>query len=258
MDGAGTDGGPAEMVAAEIEAAGGEAIADTSDVSSVDSANALIDTAVSHFGGIDIVINNAGIMRWAGPPQVDAASITDHFNVHTLGSFNTVRAAWPHMVEAGYGRIVMTTSAGMLGHPANTAYATAKGGVVGLTRSLHTAGNKHGIKINLIAPAAITRMAGVSDGDAPTEEMSPDLAAPMAAFLSHEDCPVSGEIYGAGAGRFNRMFIASTPGYLHADGEPGIEDVATNWAAINDESGYSVPTDLMDWSAAFTNHLPDQ
>ena len=77
----------------------------------------------------------------------------------------------------------------------------------------------------------------------------------MVAFLAHEDCPVSGEIYAAGAGRFARIFIASTEGYLHTDGEPTIEDVAANWAAINDEAGYSVPTGLMDWSATFTKHL---
>ena len=85
--------------------------------------------------------------------------------------------------------------------------------------------------------------------------MSPDLVAPMVAFLAHEDCPVSGEIYAAGAGRFARIFIASTPGYVQAEGEPTIEDVAANWATINDETGYYVPADLMDWSATFLAHL---
>ena len=102
----------------------------------------------------------------------------------------------------------------------------------------------------------MTRMAGQADDersdDAP---MAPDLVAPMVAFLAHEDCPVSGEIYAAGAGRFARIFIASTVGYVHAEGEPTIEDVAAHWAAINDETGYYVPADLMDWSAAFTAHL---
>ena len=85
--------------------------------------------------------------------------------------------------------------------------------------------------------------------------MSPDLVAPMAAFLAHEACPVSGEIYAAGAGRFARIFIASTQGYVHAGSEPTIENVAENWATINDETGYYVPTDLPDWSAAFMAHL---
>ncbi|MET0149086.1 MAG: SDR family NAD(P)-dependent oxidoreductase, partial [Acidimicrobiales bacterium] len=156
-------------------------------------------------------------------------------------------------VDQGYGRIVMTTSAGFFGLPKNLAYATAKGGVIGLTRSLSTAGARHGIKVNLIAPAAVTRMAGPATDETPP--MPPEHVAPMVAFLAHEDCPVTGEIYAAGAGRFARIFIASTEGYLHADGDPSIEDVAGNWATINEESGYSVPTGLMDWSAAFTKHL---
>ena len=85
--------------------------------------------------------------------------------------------------------------------------------------------------------------------------MAPELVAPMVAFLAHEDCPVSGEIYAAGAGRFARIFIAATPGYVHPTATPTIEDVAEHWAKINDERGYSIPTDLMAWSAAFTAHL---
>jgi NAD(P)-dependent dehydrogenase (short-subunit alcohol dehydrogenase family) len=142
----------------------------------------------------------------------------------------------------------------MFGLPQNLSYATAKAAVIGMTRSLTTAGAAHGIKVNLVAPAAFTRMAGQApDEGAP--QMSPDLVAPMVAYLAHEDCPVSGEIYAAGAGRFARIFIASTNGYVDADPEPTIEDVADNWTAINDESGYYVPTDLTSWSAAFLSHL---
>jgi NAD(P)-dependent dehydrogenase (short-subunit alcohol dehydrogenase family) len=149
---------------------------------------------------------------------------------------------------------VMTTSAGVFGLPNNTSYATAKGAVIGLTRSLTTAGAAHGIKVNLIAPAAMTRMAGRASDDA-SPEMAPDLVAPMVALLAHEDCPVSGEAYAAGAGRFARIFIAMTPGYVHTGPAPTIEDVADNWATINDETGYGIPADLMDWSATFLAHL---
>jgi len=257
MEGEGTDAGPAADAVAEIEAAGGAAAASTDDVSTPDGAAALVETAVERFGRIDVLVNNAGIMRWAGMPEVDAEQLAQHLAVHVGGSFNTTRAAWPHMVEQQYGRIVMTTSTGMFGLPANTAYATAKAGVVGLTRSVNAAGKKHGIKINLIAPAAFTRMAAqADDGGAAEARMPPDFVAPMVAYLAHEDCPVSGEIYTAGAGRFARLFIASTDGYVHRDGEPTVEDVVEHWAAINDETGYFVPTDLMDWSAAFTAHLP--
>ncbi|MFI5040574.1 MAG: SDR family NAD(P)-dependent oxidoreductase, partial [Acidimicrobiales bacterium] len=188
MDGAGADAAPAATVVAEIVAAGGVAVADTSDVAAVSGAQTLVDAAVGRFGRLDVVINNAGIIRWAGFPDADADNLARHFAVHVGGSFNTTRAAWPHMLQQGYGRIVMTTSTGMLGLPANTSYATAKAAVIGLTRSLTTAGAAHGIKVNLIAPAATTRMAG-QGGGAP--EMSPELVAPMAAFLAHEACPVS-------------------------------------------------------------------
>jgi NAD(P)-dependent dehydrogenase (short-subunit alcohol dehydrogenase family) len=191
-------------------------------------------------------------MRWAGVRETDADTLAAHLAVHVGGSFNTTRAAWPHMVERRYGRIVMTTSTGMLGLPNNLSYAAAKGGVIGLARSLATAGAAHGIKVNCIAPAAATRMGG----DERVPEMSPDLVAPMAAFLAHEDCPVTGEIYTAGFGRFARIFIASTEGYVQSTPEPTIDDVAQHWAAINDETGYYVPDDLNDWSRRFMTHMP--
>jgi Enoyl-(Acyl carrier protein) reductase len=150
----------------------------------------------------------------------------------------------------------------MLGLPSNTSYATAKAAVIGLTRSLTTAGAAHGIKVNLIAPAAVTRMAGqpADQEDTPargpdSQQMSPEQVAPMVAYLAHEACPVSGEIYTAGAGRFARLFIASTEGYVHSTPEPTVEDVAEHWATINNETGYYVPADLIAWSAAFMGHL---
>ncbi|MGH8978061.1 MAG: SDR family NAD(P)-dependent oxidoreductase [Acidimicrobiia bacterium] len=251
MEGVGADAEPASTVAAEIAAAGGAAIADHSDVSTVAGADALAGTAVEQFGRVDILINNAGIIRWAGLPEADAENLAQHLAVHVGGSFNTTRAVWPDMSEQGYGRVVMTTSAGLFGLPNNVSYATAKGAVIGLTRSVATAGAANGIKINLIAPAAVTRMAGGRGSPV----MAPDVVAPMAAFLAHEDCPVSGEIYAAGAGRFARIFIAQTEGYVHAGSQPTIEDVAEHWATINEETGYSVPADLTGWSAAFMEHL---
>jgi len=258
IDGVGADDAPAATVVREISVAGGHAISDHHDVSTVVGADALAAAAVERFGRIDILVNNAGIVRWARVHETDADSLARHIAVHVMGSFNTTRAAWPHMVEQGYGRIVMTTSTGMLGLSGNLAYATAKGGLVGLMRTLAVEGAEQGIRANAIAPAAVTRMAGPmgddSGGVAP--QMAPELVAPMVAYLAHEDCPVSGEIYVAGFGRFARLFIASTEGYVDTDGAPTVEDVAEHWAAINDETGYFVPADLNEWSAAFTKHLP--
>ncbi len=307
MEGGGADARPAAAVVSTITAAGGTAVGDTSDISTPAGAEACIAAAVERYGRIDVLINNAGIIRWAGPPDADAANLAAHLDIHVGGSFHTARAAWPHMAAQGYGRVVMTTSSGLFGLPDNLSYATAKAGVIGLTRSLATAGAPHGIKVNAIAPAALTRMAAgpaeqaappapggaggpaapssppaasptvtaapsppaasptvtaplsppaaspAGGGAAAMAQMSPALVAPMAVFLAHEACPVTGEVYAAGGGRFARVFIGVTEGYLSA--APTLEDVAAHWAAINDEPGYSVPTDLAAWSARFLRHL---
>lgn len=243
VDGTGSNGGPAGDVVAGIVAAGGVAVADTSDVSTAEGAAALVATALERYGRLDAVIANAGIMRWGRFPEVSDEDLADHLAVHVGGAFHLARAAWPHLVETG-GRIVLTTSTGLLGLPGNVAYATAKGGVIGLLRGLAFAGRRHGIAVNAIAPAASTRLAGDGGPDLPAE-----LAAPMAAYLAHGSCPSSGEIYTAGGGRFARLFIASTPGW--AGESPTIEDVAAHWDAINVETGYTVPADLAAWAATF-------
>ena len=257
IQGVGADAGVAATVAAEIAAAGGSAIADESDVAAPSGAQALIDAAVDNFGRLDILVNNAGIIKWAGLPDADLENLERHIAVHVLGSFNTTRAAWPHMVEQGYGRIVMTTSSGVFGLPKNLSYAAAKGGVIGLARSIATMSEAHGIKINLIAPAAMTRMAGPdADPDDTSSPMAPGQVAPLMAFLAHEACPVNGELYAAGAGRFARIFIASTPGYVATEATGAtVEDVAEHWDEINREQGYVVPRDLPDWSTSFLAHL---
>jgi NAD(P)-dependent dehydrogenase (short-subunit alcohol dehydrogenase family) len=256
MAGSGADAGPAAEVVDEILAAGGTAVADTSDVSQESGASTLIATAVEQFGRIDAVVNNAGIIRWASFPDADVENLDSHLAVHVGGSFHTTRAAWPHFVAQGYGRIVNTTSSGMFGLPNNVGYATAKAAVVGMTRSLATAGAQHGIRCNLVAPAAFTRMAGTAADESPmATTMAPELVAPMVAFLAHENCPVTGEIYSAGAGRFARIFIAQAEGYVDATGAPTVDDVAAHWSEINDDSTYTIPADLMAWSNAFMTHL---
>jgi NAD(P)-dependent dehydrogenase (short-subunit alcohol dehydrogenase family) len=249
--GEGRDPAPAGAVVEEILAAGGEAVADTHDVADPAAATALVDDAVDRFGRIDALVNNAGIVRWAGFPKADAALLAQHLDVHVGGSFHTTRAAWPHMIARGHGRVVMTTSSGLFGLSNNLAYATAKAGVVGLMRSLAVAGRPHGIGVNAIAPAAFTRMAGGAPED---EALSPDFVAPLAAYLAHPDCPASGEIYQAGAGRFARLFIGSTPGWVHGASPPSIEDLARNWDQIGEERGYGVPRDLEHWSSMFLSH----
>ncbi|HJR25649.1 MAG TPA: SDR family oxidoreductase, partial [Acidimicrobiales bacterium] len=253
MEGDGADARPAQEVVDEITAAGGRAVADTSDVATESGARALVTTALEQLGRIDVVVSNAGIIRWARFPDVSTDDLDRHLAVHVAGAFLVTRAAWPHLVDQGYGRIVLTTSTGLLGLPGNTAYGIAKGGVLGLARSLALAGRKHGVRVNCIAPAASTRMAGEGGPDLPPEQV-----APMVAYLAHEDCPVTGEVLTAGGGRFARLFIGATPGYLHDGPAPTVEDVAAHWPEVIDEAGSTVPPDLLAWSAEFLSHLtPD-
>jgi NAD(P)-dependent dehydrogenase (short-subunit alcohol dehydrogenase family) len=164
-EGDGSDPAPAGDVVTEIETAGGKALADTNDVATEEGGRSLIDAALDTFGRVDIVVNNAGNIRWGGLPEADLDNLDSHLAVHVRGSFNTTRAAWSRMVEQGYGRVVLTTSSGMFGLADNLGYATAKAAVIGMAHSLSVAGIRHGIKVNLIAPNAWTRMgAHPSDG----------------------------------------------------------------------------------------------
>ncbi|GAA3613425.1 SDR family NAD(P)-dependent oxidoreductase [Kineosporia mesophila] len=261
IEGDGQDTGPAQVVADEIVAAGGEAVADTHDVSTPEGGEAIVGTALDTFGRVDILVNNAGIVRYGSLPDMPLENLERHIAVHLYGTYNTTRAAWPHLRRQRYGRIVHTTSTGLLGLDNNQAYAAAKAGTIGLARSARIAGEPHNIKVNLIAPAAMTRMGGgdpLGGDDAPARPGEPHLparaVAPMVAYLAHEDCPVSGEVYIAGGGRFARLFIAATEGYVHTDGDATVEDVAGAWETINDEKGYYVPDGLMAWSGSFLKH----
>jgi NAD(P)-dependent dehydrogenase (short-subunit alcohol dehydrogenase family) len=245
----GADTEPAREVADAITAAGGSAVPNWNDVSSEEEAQRVIDAAIENFGRVDILVNNAGISKGAAFPDVDLANLETHLSVAARGAFFTCRAAWPHMVSQQYGRIVNTTTQGIFGRRHTFSYSAAKAAVVSMTRHMNINGAADGIKANVIAPAATTRLAG---GEL-RPEMSPDLAAPMVAFLAHESCPVSGEIYCAGGGRFARFFIGVTEGYVQQEA-PTIEDVVRHWEQINDETGYYVPATLEEWADEFFRH----
>jgi NAD(P)-dependent dehydrogenase (short-subunit alcohol dehydrogenase family) len=251
LGGGGADDGPSSDVVAEIAAGGGVAIASTDDVARTEGAEALITRALAQFGRVDIVINNAGIVVYRVFPEVDLAEYRRHLDVHLLGSFNVTRAAWPAMVRRGYGRIVMTTSSAIFGAAELVSYSSAKAGVVGLGRSLACAGSAVGIAVNIVSPLAITRMWTQSEpaGGAPEDgkatealppiQSTPEQVAPLVAYLCHESCSVTGEIYRSAMGRSSRIFIAETEGVF----TPTPECVRDEFAAINDESGYFVPAD---------------
>ena len=240
VDGTGASAGPAEQVVKEIEALGGGAVADTSSVATPQGGEAIVATALEAFGQVDIVINNAGILRDKSFPNMAPELVDAVLDVHLRGAFNVTRPAWVRMKEAGYGRVLMTASnAGILGNFGQSNYGAAKMGLVGLARVLAQEGLRYGIKVNVLAPLARTRMTAELLGPI-ADKLDPALVAPVAAWLVHEDCPVSGEIYSAGGGRVARFFIGLTQGYVNPALTP--EDVRDHFEQIRAETGYTVPT----------------
>jgi NAD(P)-dependent dehydrogenase (short-subunit alcohol dehydrogenase family) len=251
--GIGTDASPASEQAARIRRAGGTAEADTSDISAPDGARALVDHAVSAFGRLDIVVNNAGIYWTDSFPDIDPADLHRQLSVHAGGSFNVVRAAWPHLMGSGSGRVVMTTSTGALGSAGLVAYGTAKAAVLGLGRALALAGEPHGIKVNIVAPMAMTRMMNAHTGspDVPEDPArDPSLVAPLVAILCHEDCPVNGEAYMTGMRRTTRLFIAETDGYTATSADLAPEDLLAHWDEVNDVSRQTLARDTHSWAVS--------
>jgi NAD(P)-dependent dehydrogenase (short-subunit alcohol dehydrogenase family) len=236
-DGSGIEGDdPAAAVVEEITAAGGRAVASRADVATEDGAAAIVAAAVENFGGLDVVINNAGIVRTAHFDEVDREEYQRHLDVHFFGSLNVARAAWPHLKVSGTGRIVNTVSPALLGNPLMTHYGSSKGAVLGLTRNLAIEGLEHGILVNAIAPGAGTRMAEAgADGLAPEvmdylRTLLPEQISPVAAYLSHPSCAVTGETFLVAGGIVKRTVVLNTVG-IH-DPQLTPETVAERFAEV--------------------------
>lgn len=243
VDGAGSSEGPAQQVATEINDAGGVAIADTNSVSTPEGGEAIVKTTTDNFGRVDILVNNAGILRDKAFHNMTPDMVTAVIEVHLEGAFWVTRPAWIKMREQGYGRVVMTSStSGIFGNFGQANYGAAKMGLVGLTNVLAIEGAKYNIKVNALAPAARTRMTENLPGAVSTPAMDPALVSPVVAWLCHEECPVSGEIYGSAGGRVARIFVARTPGYTNPD--MTIEDVRDHFEEIRSEDGYVVPSSI--------------
>jgi NAD(P)-dependent dehydrogenase (short-subunit alcohol dehydrogenase family) len=239
--GDGGDAGPAEKVAQEIRDLGGEAVSDTNSVATPEGGKAVVATAVDAFGTVDIVINNAGILRDKSFAKMDETLIDPVIDVHLRGAFYVTQPAWGIMKEKSYGRIVNTSSnSGLLGNFGQANYGAAKMGLVGFTRVLANEGKRNNIKANAIAPVARTRMTEELLGGF-GEKLDPALVTPVVVFLAHEDCPVTGEVYSAAGGVVARFFIGLTEGYYN----PALtaEDVRDHLDQIRDEDGYIVPED---------------
>lgn len=254
LDGSGSDKGAAQKVVDEIVALGGVAVADTNSVSTPEGGAAIVKSAVDAHGRVDIVINNAGILRDKSFHNLTPDLMNPVFDVHLKGAFHVTQPAFVLMREQGYGRIISTSSAaGVFGNFGQANYGAAKMGLVGFMRVLAVEGAKYNIKANAIAPLALTRMTESLFSGAMAEKLQPELISPIVAFLAHEDCPVSGEVYSVGGGRVARVFIGETPGYFNAN--LTMEDVRNNFEQIRNEDGYIVPANISEETAMFMPYL---
>ncbi|NNF69838.1 MAG: SDR family oxidoreductase [Acidimicrobiia bacterium] len=249
VDGEGDSHSAADVVVDEIKAAGGEAVAEYSSVSTPEGGEAIIQKAVDEYGRVDVVVNNAGILRDKSFAKMELADIHSVLDVHLRGAFYVTQPAFRHMREQAYGRIVMTSSAsGVLGNFGQTNYGAAKMGLVGMVNVLKHEGAKYNIMVNAIAPIAKTRMTLELLGPM-ADKFDPSAVAPVVAYLSSEECTLSGEIWSVGGGSVSRFFIGLTDGYFkHPDSEGvlTIEDIAENLADIRAEDGYIVPRSNQD------------
>lgn len=249
IDGRGSSASPAHAVAEEILALGGEAVADIHDVSTTAGAQALVATAVQHWGRLDIVVNNAGISILRPLTELSDDECRRVLDTHVGGTLNMSRAAWPHMVASGYGRIVNTCSDALFGDTGLSVYAAGKGAVLGLTTSLAAEGAAQGIKVNAVVPIAGTRMSlEAVEGD---EQMTGVLTslfparhvASVVAFLAHEWVPCTGELLHAAGRRVGRIFLGATDGVLFNE-DPTPEAIREHFLQVGNAESFRTPETL--------------
>ena len=232
LKGEGADASPAEGVVEQIKASGGEAAANTDSVATPEGGKAIIQSALDHYGRIDIVIHNAGIVRRGSLQELSYEDFETVLDVHLRGAFHVVRPAFPLMCKAKYGRFVLTSSInGIYGNANVVNYCVAKGGIIALSHVAAIEGAPFNIKSNCILPGAVTRMAEGLDTSA-YPPMTPEMVAPVVGWLSHESCSITGELISSMAGRVSRAYIAESVGAFHPTWT--VEQVAEQIGTIRD------------------------
>jgi NAD(P)-dependent dehydrogenase (short-subunit alcohol dehydrogenase family) len=249
--GEGGDAGPAQEVVDEIRRAGGEALAETDSMASPDGAKAIIDAAVKQYGRLDILIHSAGINRAIPLRDMTWEQFSATLDVHLHGAFHLVHAAMPIMCDAGYGRMVMTSSiAGLYSQKNLAAYAVSKAGLIGLSHTIAHEGASYGVTCNAIVPSAVTRLSEGRDTSSFPDTMTPETVAPAIAWLVHENCKATGEIYVMLAGRVARAFVAETAGVFREHWT--IEQVAEQFDEIESTKNLKV---FQPYPSGFMDHL---
>ena len=237
VDGKGGDHAAADKVVAEIKAAGGQAVPNYDSVADPKSAANIVKTAVDSFGTIDIVVNNAGVLRDKTFHNMTVDDFDFVVKVHFLGTAYVTHAAWPIMRAKAYGRVVVTSSnSGIYGNFGQANYGGAKLAVVGFMNALRLEGQKYNVLVNALAPVAGTRMTESLMTPEMLARLDPAFVSPMVAYLCSEQCQRTGDIWSAGAGYFARIEYREAPGLRIEGRAPTVEDVADNIDKIADLS----------------------